>query len=400
LRNAFDFSPSHNKLNARAEYSKRERSGLKVAIVGAGITGLSVALRLAEGGAEVVVHERTGVAAEASGVQPGGVRQQWSTRVNCLLARESAAFYRDVAARLEARTDPVLEPCGYVFLAHSAARRAGLSADVELQNELGIPSVLLEPDDLGALLPGIDVSEVTAASFCQEDGYFDQPQAVVEAFAEACRRLGVPIEHSNVRRLLKRPDGWTLEREAAEAVPADVVVVTAGYGAPSLLSTVGVELPIEKEARYLLMSDPITERLLEPLVVSTERHFAAKHLRNGRVLASDLAADGDPEEGAPAWRAHVRASVRRFLPVLEYVTYPIVVEGFYDVTPDHQPLIAEVEDGLWVAAGFSGHGFMIAPAVGRIVSEALLAGRLDPSLESFALDRFARGPLAPELQIV
>lgn len=373
---------------------------MKVAIVGAGITGLSIALQLAEGGADVVVHERTGVGAEASGVQPGGVRQQWSTRVNCLLARESAAFYGEVAERLQARTQPRLEPCGYVFLAHSAARRDGLAADVALQNELGIPSVLLGPEAVEALLPGVAVSEVTAASFCQEDGYFDQPQAVVEAFAEACRRLGVAIEHSTVRRLVERPDGWTLECDGADAVSADAVVVAAGYDAPSLLAAVGVALPIEKEARYLLLSDPITERLLEPLVVSTERHFAAKHLRSGRVLASDLAADGDPEEGAPAWRAHVKASVQRFLPVLEYVTYPIVVEGFYDVTPDHQPLIAEVESGLWVAAGFSGHGFMIAPAVGRIVSEALLAGRLDPALESFALDRFARGSHAPELQIV
>ena len=374
---------------------------MKVAIVGAGITGLSVALQLAEGGAEVVVHERTGVAAEASGVQPGGVRQQWSTRVNCLLARESAAFYRDVAERLEARTEPVLEPCGYVFLAHSAARRKGLAADVALQNELGIPSELLEPEDVAALLPGIDASDVTAASFCQEDGYFDQPQAVVEAFAEACRRRGVAIEHSTVVRLVERPDGWTLERQGGDAVAADAVVVAAGYDAPSLLATIGVDLPIEKEARYLLMSDPIAERLLEPLVVSAERHFAAKHLRNGRVLASDLAAAGDPQVGAPAWRAHVKENVRRFLPVLEYVTYPIVVEGFYDVTRDHQPLIAEAETGLWVAAGFSGHGFMIAPAVGRIVAEALLDGRRDPALESFALDRFARrGSLAPELQIV
>jgi sarcosine oxidase subunit beta len=96
----------------------------------------------------------------------------------------------------------------------------------------------------------------------------------------------------------------------------------------------------------------------------------------------------------------VKESVRRYVPVLEYVTYPIVVEGFYDVTPDHQPLIAPVESGLWVAAGFSGHGFMIAPAVGRIVADALLTGRRDPALDAFALDRFARGSLAPELQIV
>ena len=373
---------------------------MKVAIVGAGITGLSVAFHVAEAGAEVVVLERTGIGAEASGVQPGGVRQQWSTRVNCLLAQESVGFYRDVAARLEARTEPVLEACGYLFLAHSHERRDALARDVALQNGLGIPSRLLEPQDLEGRLPGIDLTDVTGASFCAEDGYFDRPQAVVEAFAEACRRRGVSLEHATVTTLARGREGWSLELEHADAVGADAVVVAAGYDTPALLATVGVDLPIAKEAKYLLLSEPIAERLLEPLVVSVERHFAAKHLRNGRVLASDLAAEGDPDRDAPSWRSHVKESVRRYLPALEYVSYPIVVEGFYDVTPDHQPVVAPVDGGLWVAAGFSGHGFMIAPAVGRMVAEALVTGRSDAALESFALDRFGRGSLAPELQIV
>jgi sarcosine oxidase subunit beta len=120
------------------------------------------------------------------------------------------------------------------------------------------------------------------------------------------------------------------------------------------------------------------------------------------MLASDLAAEGDPEEGAPRWRAHVAETVAELLPILEYVTYPIVVEGFYDVTPDHQPLIGPIpgHDGLWLAAGFSGHGFMIAPAVGRIVSEGVLGLGRDSALDAFALDRFERGHVIPELQIV
>jgi sarcosine oxidase subunit beta len=78
------------------------------------------------------------------------------------------------------------------------------------------------------------------------------------------------------------------------------------------------------------------------------------------------------------------------------------VEGFYDVTPDHQPVIGSVSerDGVWVAAGFSGHGFMMAPAVGRILADAILEGRFDSALDSFALGRFERGNLLPELQIV
>src|SRR5262249_43421857 len=128
----------------------------------------------------------------------------------------------------------------------------------------------------------------------------------------------------------------------------------------------------------------------------------AKHLGNGRVLAADLAADGNPDENAPRWRANVVKIAAELLPILEYVRYPIVVEGFYDVTPDHQPVIGPVpgHDGLWLAAGFRGHGFMIAPAVGRIVSDGVLGLGRDPALDSFALDRFERGHLIPELQIV
>ena len=374
---------------------------MKVAVVGAGVTGLSAAFHLAERGADVAVYERTGIGAGASGVQPGGVRQQWGTRVNCLLARESVAFYRSLNERLEPRVGATLEPCGYLFLAHSADRLAALAADVTLQQALGVPSELLGPDELAAVVPGLLVSTVTGAAYCAEDGYFDRPQAVVEAFAEACTRRGVVIEHANVTGLTADGEGWDVKHGGGGA-SADVVVIAAGYDTPALLTELDVDLRIVKQARYLLLSDPIGERLLEPLVVSAERHFAAKHLRSGRMLASDLSAAGDLDDHATRWRGHVRDTALELLPQLEYVSYPLVVEGFYDVTPDHQPVIGSVaeRDGVWVAAGFSGHGFMMAPAVGRVLADAILERRLDPALDAFSLDRFERGNLLPELQIV
>jgi sarcosine oxidase subunit beta len=374
---------------------------VRIAVVGAGVTGLSAAFHLAERGADVAVYERTGVGAEASGVQPGGVRQQWGTRVNCLLARESVGFYRSLNERLEPRVAATLEPCGYLFLAHSVERLAALAADVALQQDLGVRSELLEPDEVAALVPGLVVSTVTGAAYCAEDGSFDRPQAVVEAFAEACTRQGVVIEHTNVTSLTARNEGWEMNHGGG-AASVDAVVIAAGYDTPALLTELEVELPIVKQARYLLLSDPIGERLLEPLVVSVERHFAAKHLSSGRMLASDLSAAGNLDDHASSWRAHVRETALQLLPQLEYVSYPLVVEGFYDVTPDHQPVVGSVpeRDGVWVAAGFSGHGFMMAPAVGRILADAILEGRFDPALDSFALGRFERGNLLPELQIV
>jgi sarcosine oxidase subunit beta len=146
-------------------------------------------------------------------------------------------------------------------------------------------------------------------------------------------------------------------------------------------------------------SDLIRERLLEPLVVVPERGFAAKQLADGRVLASDLTARGDEREGRERWRATIRSASDALLPQLEHVSYPLLVRGIYDVTPDHQPILGEIGDGIFVAAGFSGHGFMIAPAVARIIADAV-AGLDDPVLDVLGVERFAAGRLVPEPQLV
>jgi sarcosine oxidase subunit beta len=251
-------------------------------------------------------------------------------------------------------------------------------------------------------VPGLNADGIAGAGFCAEDGYFDQPQGVVEAFAEAVGRHGGEIRPAEVVGLEEDGSGWTLRLADGDDAHADRVVVAAGYDTPPLLATTGVTVPIEREERYLFYSDPITERLLEPLVVSSERQFAAKQLANGRVLASHLRATGDPTRDGPTWRGHVRSCILELLPRLEYVSLPLLVQGRYDVTPDHQAIVGEVpgRPGLWVAAGFSGHGFMIAPEVGRAVAAQLCGEDPGARFAELAVDRFARGALAPETSVV
>jgi sarcosine oxidase subunit beta len=339
-----------------------------VVVVGAGITGLSIAYHLKERGASVAVVDRAGIGAGASGLQPGGVRQQWGTPTNCLLAQESLRFYADVVERLQMRVDPGFRRCGYLFAAHSGRTLERLRANVALQNGLGVPSRIVSPSEAAELVPGLDAAGVAGAAWCDEDGYFDRPQAIVEAF------------------------GALLDVELVEIVDldqlaAETIVVATGVDTPRLLP----ELPIRAEPRSLFFSAPIHERLLEPLIVSAERGLAAKQLADGRLLASDL------HEGS---RDNVRAGFEELLPRLVYVALPTLVEGLYDVTPDHQPILGRVRDRVWVAAGFSGRGFMQAPAIGRIVAESVLGTETDPALAVFDADRFAEGRLVPEPSVV
>jgi sarcosine oxidase subunit beta len=371
-------------------------------VIGAGITGLSVALHLAEAGRKPLVIEREGVAAGASGVQPGGVRQQWSTPLNCRLARESAAFFIDLPSRLDSTLPLGFARCGYAFLAHSEERLAQLGAAVSVQKAAGIPSRLLSADEAAVTVPGLATDGLAGASWCGEDGYFDRPQSVVEAFAQAAWARGAELLVADVVSISPDGEGWTLALRDGSRIATERVVLAAGCDTAALAATAGLELPIEREARHLFYSEPIADRILEPLVVAPERNFAAKQLADGRLLASDLAASGDPEAGRAEWLGHVRRVANDLLPRLTYVSFSILVTGYYDVTPDNQPILGSVEGlpGLYLAAGFSGHGFMLAPAVGRRIADAIVGGVADEALEEFSYARFARGALQRELVTV
>ncbi|HET8893963.1 MAG TPA: FAD-binding oxidoreductase [Gaiellaceae bacterium] len=333
-----------------------------VAIVGAGVTGLSIAFHLAERGVGPVrVYERSGIGAGASGVQPGGVRLQWGTEINCRMALESMEFWRN------AQVDFGFRACGYLWLAHSDAVLDNLRTNVGLQNSLGIPSRIVSPAEAAELVPGLQPDGLAGGAWCDEDGYFDRPQAVVEALAARA-----DIEIANIRSL--------------DELDAETVVVAAGVDTPQL-----VEVPIVAEERYLFFSEPIRERLLEPLVIAPERRFAAKQLGDGRVLASDLGGYD---------RTHVRDVMGELLPQLEFARLDTLVPGTYDVTPDHQAILGQVEERIWVAAGFSGHGFMMAPAVGRSIAGAIAGDTPDEYLRALSPDRFARGAQLPEPSVV
>lgn len=371
------------------------RGSTDAAVVGAGVIGLAVARELVRRGASVVVLERTGIGAGQSGVQPGGVRQQWGTAIGCRLARESMRFWADADSLLESAVPLGLRRCGYLFLAHTNDALDGLRANVAVQNAEGVPSRVVGPDEAAEIVPGLRADDVVGAAWCADDAYFDRPQSVVEAFAR-----GLDVRLAEARALRPDGEGWRVETSQGPVV-ARTVVVAAGVETSALVAPLGLALPIEPEERHLFLSESIRERLLEPLVVSAERSFAAKQLGDGRVLASDLAAVGDAVEGAPRWRATIRRVVAELLPALEYVDFAVLASGAYDVTPDRQPVLGAVpgRNGLFVAAGSSGHGFMIAPAVARIVADAV-EGRRDEALDVLDPARFADDRLVFEPQVV
>jgi sarcosine oxidase subunit beta len=185
-------------------------------------------------------------------------------------------------------------------------------------------------------------------------------------------------------------------------VEGDVLVIACGPWSPDLARTVGVELPIRPLCRQLLETSSLQE-LPDglPMVVEAESGFHFRRRGDRLVLAMS-----DPE---PRWTFdatvdesvfadRIERLVHRFPPA-EGATIENAWAGLYDMTPDAHPIVGLVADGVYAACGFSGHGFMQSPAVGRALAELILRGESSIDLSPYALERFEAGAVFPE-QIV
>ena len=181
-----------------------------------------------------------------------------------------------------------------------------------MQNDAGVPSRCSTPAEAAELVPGLR-GRVVGAAYCAEDGYFDRPQAVVEAFAAAARARGARIEIAEAVGIARDGAGWRLETAAGSST-SDCLIVAAAGGSVPLLAPLGFELPMVSEARHLFRSDPLPGRVLDPLVIDVDRGIAAKQLADGRLLASDLRAAGDPATGQAGWRARILEHLASLLP--------------------------------------------------------------------------------------
>jgi len=340
----------------------------RVVVAGSGSVGACIAYHLALLGArDVVLAERAEIASGSTGKAMGGVRQQFSSAAEVRLVQESIAFFEELGAAW-------FQQVGYLFVATTEAGLAELEGRRELQAALGVPVEQVDP----RFVPGLNGEDVLGAVFCATDGVADPPALTREVVRRAAE-LGVDVQEQTDARELDR----------------DVLVIAAG----AYSGDFGVDLPIRPIARQLLETDPI-EGLPDdlPMVVEAESGF---HFRRRDDCLRIAMADA-----VPRWGFEETVDDSVFADRLERLAhrYPPAAgtrivrawAGLYDMTPDAHPIIGTIGDGLYAACGFSGHGFMQSPAVGRAVAEELLCGESSLDLTPYRLERFSREAVFPE----
>ena len=370
-----------------------------VAIIGGGVIGCSIAYRLAQSGmTNGVLFERKHVASGATGVCPGGIRQQFEGEAECTLARRSMHFFEQVNEILEPESRFFLERSGYLFLAQSDAVLSGFRRNVALQNQLGIPSRVVTPAEIAEIVPALVCDGILGGSFCGEDGFLEDCDGFTHTLLRRARDKGFTLALSELTRLAQDGRAWRLDTSSGSWL-VERVVLAAGTESPSLASCAGVRLPITVERRRLAYTEPRGESLMHPLVVALERSFAGKQLQNGVFYLGWL--DETPDSDDLSFIEQALTAGAGLLPVLEELQVRRVITGYYDSTPDHRPILGAIGglDGLYMATGFSGHGFMLAPAVGEIMAQLIVGSKIDPLLQDFSIERFSGSPVIEGLQI-
>jgi sarcosine oxidase subunit beta len=366
----------------------------EVAIIGAGIIGISCAYFLAERGLKVVVLERKMPGAGSSTRNGGGVRSQFGTATNIRLSLLSEPYWAGFDERFG--VDVGRRQIGYLFLARDASSLAELSEQFELQRELGVGSELLSADDVAARWPTLTRLDALGASFCASDGFVNQFRAL-RGVSQGAEEAGATIEWGTDVTGMDVSGGRIQGvRTTTGTIAADVIVNCAGAWAPGVAERIGLALPIRSRRVQLLLACPTRPLpaglpwLIDALGQVHVRPDLDGRVQVGGFLGRDETVDPDAfDHDADAdWVAGILARLSERLGIeIERSSIVDSWAGLYPSTPDQHPIIDRASGGMIVVGGFAGLGLMHSPAAGLLASELIVDGRIssiDPADVSLA----------------
>jgi len=332
---------------------------MRVGVVGGGVVGLAVAGDLAERGVSVSLYERGELGGGASGRAAGICYDAFAAPTDAAVARRALERYREW---------DLLVPCPYVWLARGEGDRDAIARQVESMRALGVDVERLAPAELAERYPLVDAGDVAVAAVAHDAGTLD-PDSVVDFLAERARRSGVTIETETPVSLA----GPTTVETAAGAASFDAVVVAAGPATKPLVADPGHSLALESYRAQVVVTEPFEGTL--PSLYDATREFYWRPHGDG-LLVGDGAHEVDPEACDPEADPEFVASALERLREATALDLDAVRSwaGPCTATPDRDPLVGPVGDGLWVATGWQGHGLMRAPATAEFVADSLSAG--------------------------
>jgi len=378
-------------------------------VIGAGVIGCSVAFHLAHLGAgRVLVLERSGIGAGTSAQSSGILRTHYSVAQNVAMAQASWSAFADFAAYVgdeEASAGTVR--CGYLICAPEGSRLEALREALIGQQARGIEVRLLDRGQARDLLPIAHFDDAALIGYEPQAGFADA-YLTATSFARAARRRGVTfLEGVRATGLLREGNRVVGVETTRGVYTCGTVVSTQNIWAREVEQWTGIVAPVTAERHAVLALQaadhaaytpamPVFKDLASPGMLYFRsyggRQMLASEGTAGEVLPEPTTEQGDiPDDQIIAVGEQVAA---RF-PEYAHAGLASSWTGVYDVTPDWNPVLGRPPgiDGLVMGYGFSGHGFKLSPAVGRVLAQEALGLPTEVSLQPYALERFSTGRL-------
>ena len=298
---------------------------------------------------------------------------------------------------------------GYLFLARSEEKRRALEASCKVQRECGLSTQILTPREAQKIVPELSLDGIVAATFNPDDGVVF-PWPFVWGFAQAATKLGVELStFTEVAGI--DVHGMTIEgvrvRKAdgtEHTIKTNKVVNAAGAWSPEIAKLVGVELPNKPHRHEICSTEPL-KPWLKPLVADLGNGLYFSQSTRGEIvggIGQERVPPGLDQHSSFAFLGLYARALVAACPVLGSVKVLRQWSGCYDVTPDANPIVGGVDsvEHFYQASGFMGHGFMMAPVLGKLIAEHIRNETHLPMFDRWNLRRFAEGKLLTEAMII
>jgi sarcosine oxidase subunit beta len=376
-----------------------------IVIIGGGVMGASALYHLAERGVKnvVLLEKEEFFGSGATGRCAGGVRYQFSTEINVQLSQASLPMIERFKDEIGQEVN--YRQCGYLLVATTERDGSAFKRNVEMQNRLGVGTQLLSGDEVRARLPLMRFADALAGTFNQKDGLVD-PNSVVMGYVSAAQRLGAKaISSAGVTGIHVSGNKIEAVETAAGLIVTRTVLNAAGPWAGIVSEMAGVRVPIVPIRRQMYTTTPMPEIPADfPFVIDFAQSLYFHREGNGLLIGMSNANEKpglDQNVDDEFELINMEAAAAR-LPLMERAGRVSRWAGLYEVTPDAHPIFGKTPvDGLFMVAGFSGHGFMHGPVAGKLMAELMVDGTYK-TLDVSALDlaRYDEGRLIQEYNVV
>ncbi|HKK19866.1 MAG TPA: FAD-binding oxidoreductase [candidate division Zixibacteria bacterium] len=381
------------------------RNTADAVIVGGGIIGAAVAFYLAREkfGNITLVEKEPLLGAGATSKAAGGIRAQFSAEDNIRMSMLSEELF--VRFKEDTGSEALFDQVGYLFLLKDDDDVVSFKAALELQRSIGLNVELLTPGEIPKYAPHVSLDGVQCATFCHQDGLGD-PHEFLSGYDHACRKLGVAIElDAPVTGIDTVGERVTTVHTSRGSISTPLVINCAGPYAKVIGKMVGADVKVEPVKRQIVTTGELDfVKPFFPMVVDVRSGLYTHKESKGMLLGwADRSVEPSFDVSIdPDYTDAILEKALDLIPQLAEAEVANEWAGLYEVTPDHREIIGweQSVEGMFHVTGFSGHGFMHAPAAGLITAEILTGKEPSVDISGYAADRFADGKLVEETNVI